>query len=184
MPALKEIPREWLIELEKIQTASGTLCILAGGALRDLNNDKVVKDIDLFLEHTPTLWDDLKMVYPNIVSRTGELPEYEEVDTVDLFEVEGVLDYPIQFIVKDKVTPKRLMSSFDIDICKIWTDGIMYEYDHAYQKDVQEETITISSMRDSYDLISIMNHASRIHRKYPEFNLRISQGLMSKGLEL
>ena len=45
----EKIPREWLLVLAGIQQAGATEAVIAGGALRDLFNNRAVKDVDIFL---------------------------------------------------------------------------------------------------------------------------------------
>lgn len=46
---IDKIPQEWKSVLTALQAAGAKEAMIAGGALRDLDNDRVVKDVDIFL---------------------------------------------------------------------------------------------------------------------------------------
>ena len=49
-PIALQIPEEWQKVLEAFQASGAIEAVIAGGALRDLFNDRAVKDVDIFLQ--------------------------------------------------------------------------------------------------------------------------------------
>jgi len=178
---LKEIPKEWLLILDKVQNEVGLKgAILAGGALRDLNLGGQVKDLDIFCKFTEGLEEKLEEVFGsgNVKNLFIDDEEYDSFDADQLFEVYSPdVDYPIQIIGKPKFSIERVIKSFDIDLCKFWTDGTRYEADVGAKDDWTTKTITISNTGDTKSFIGSVNHAARIFAKYPDFKITYGGGM-------
>jgi hypothetical protein len=162
---LKEVPREWLLELQKIQEKTKQpSAILAGGSLRDLNMGGLVKDLDFFLEYYKGIEEDLADLY-GVVGKMPYPLMYDGLPGIaNVYEVSApTVQYPIQIIAVLKYSVKRVINSFDINICKYWTDGVDYKYEGG-----NHGVILIDNIKEVRHLIKSVNRAARFKLKYPD----------------
>lgn len=116
-------------------------CIVAGGAPRNWEQNKVANDIDVYLYAGEThscssMLRALKKLFGesmvpmgltamelNDVSATERLEcPYDAMDIKWVFEG-NVMGTPVQFIVMKQPTFSSVVDRFDTSICKIWFDG-------------------------------------------------------------
>lgn len=158
--------------------------ILAGGALRDLDCGKEIKDLDFF---TNAPLDTLTITMKNTLQDAGipascELVEKELsigddykhplIYKVYLLKVD---DIEVNFIVT-RCPPVHFVNvGFDFGICKIYLDeNNKWVRSHAYCKDAFNKCITyIPTESNAHSRWHSLNrHLPRLLEKYPEYEYR------------
>ena len=191
---IDKVPQRWLDVLRSVQR-NFPEAVIAGGALRDLDNDRQVKDIDIFVidrgaDVTTMLLDDA-MGYPGVVL-AEQIQEYENstnglVSVVDYSHnkpnlLNGTMDWLVQeagpnfqFIVIDGAArdapnfyfPDYLMNDFDIGLCEIYLNGPMIFTTENYRRDKDNKTLTCTPTLGKEN--RTQERLIRISAKYPEF---------------
>ena len=176
---LKPPKIEWCVELNKIQQHYPE-AIIGGGALRDLNTDRPIKDLDVFLQYDDELYNNLCNLYgADNISNLDEMSEklYEDMDTVlgGVYEVvvDG-LDIPLQIIGMTTFgSVDKVSSYFDINLCKLFHDGVEYVGGiDKFRYDYNASVMTMESQ--GYPTVDAtvkffnrsMKHACRLLEKY------------------
>lgn len=143
----------------------GVFAIIAGGAARDTDNQKVFKDIDIFVVYdtedselkarVQAFFDD----YPGMMYLDEHEPDnpYEE----NLNRIEGVEDYQLRLngedfsvqIIHQDITEgvdplRQIVDSFDLNICQIAFkfDGETYKYvkSEGYKTDKRFHMVSLT----------------------------------------
>lgn len=149
--------------------------IVAGGFLRDLDNNVDFKDIDVFISsESGKTMDEVRYMFglPQEGSEIEETPEYIALSHVNqLLELDRQ-GYPFQIIMVDDPVEnfmKAQLDRFDIGLCKIAYDGkkVVRHPDYITDKKIKALTIysTGGRMRQSIE------RANRIKERYPEFEI-------------
>ena len=179
---LKPPKIEWCVELNKIQQHYPE-AIIGGGALRDLNTERPIKDLDVFLQYDDKLYKNLCDAYgEENISDLDELSEslYEDMNTVlgGVYEVavDG-LDIPLQIIGMTTFgSVEKVSNYFDINLCKLFhdgieyvggTDGFKYDYNAGVMTMESQDYETVSEAIKFYN--RSMKHACRLLEKYQGF---------------
>ena len=142
-------------ELNKLAPGS----ILAGGAVRDYDNNKPIKDYDFFIPavHLPHV---LKAV-PCIQIGHSYYGEFQ------VFNVKGAEEI-IQFIFTKEDPEWVVENTFDLGICYIYIDFSTGDVVRLkeYENDINSKTITLfrKKQRPGTD------HLERVSRKYKDFS--------------
>jgi hypothetical protein len=148
-------PTLWTTLLSSVREIYETEAIVAGGAVRDYNMDKPVKDIDIFLNtDADTLLD-----------RTPELGfgpyshVYEQKKAYDRQIIEDVINFQVlghdvQLIAKkmDDLNPASIFECFDFGFCQAAFDadnGLVYS--PAYHLDKQSGTCTLLTNDENWE---------------------------------
>lgn len=161
---MKTIPQAWIDVLSKVQTVS-PLAKIAGGALRDLFNDRPVKDVDIFIPYNPIIDFELGGLFCELTKVFEQCDEYAGVELLYIYEstIDGVL---YNFIV---CTEEHCdINNFDINICQISYDGNVLETTLNYVYGIGGEIIKIINVNS---LDENKERVKRIHKKYPEFKI-------------
>lgn len=186
------VPREWVGTLKLVQTLFPE-AVLAGGALRDLDNKKPVKDIDIFVTHSDNVENRLRVIFGDEEVRC-ELPETiasyvmenPPRDVRSIYHcgqtVSGVAIQVITLQLDKPFSLETVIERLDIGLCQIGTDGA-YGTDHGngdptvsvsmtldYLNDVSDKKFTI--MVDSVHRDRSLARIERLSKKYPEWTLR------------
>lgn len=156
------IPAEWVDLLQRIQAVLPS-AVIAGGALRDLDNNREVKDLDIFIRgdsvqecewHLHCLREAGFEVNYN-PSELTEYPEDQNLEVVVIASLETYDDLPVQLIFTNWDTAS-IVDRFDYGICRLSFDGKELvrpaEYDEDKQAQVfrlRRERPTAVSMRGS-----------------------------------
>lgn len=169
----KELPAQWLEVLRKIQTVFPSAKI-AGGALRDLMNDRDIKDVDIFCPISTN---------PGMADLVWKLFEGEDLSlnpTVTYTSNEDNGDdralYAVFTLHKDGWQYDIILASpddcsihnFDINICQISHDGEALTYTASYIQGITNKEIKALHVNRKD------RNAKRIERltaKYPEFTV-------------
>jgi hypothetical protein len=168
------IPEPWLRVLHLVQDQPAWKgSVLAGGALRDLDNGRPVKDVDIFV---PFL--DNESALKKLEDVCSRLPEKPLVDPVEHNSVHcskpgqpGINHFIFvhdgwKFEISQRTEQfdyKSLMCEFDVGLCMIaLTPSDEIFRNDAYKKDKANHTLTIVNQTGGRE----MDHAERILRKY------------------
>lgn len=172
------IPKEWDYVLNLIQKQFPK-AIIAGGALRDLDNGRSIKDVDIFIptsisgtvqelynavrEHY--IFADATLSFASYIDgEEQEVPEEHEdraLDGIVFFEYAG---YKFECIVCKPAFAD--ISSFDINICQIKYDGSCVIKTEAYERGVRDNYIRIVTQnRQDRNAARL----ARIAVKYPDW---------------
>lgn len=184
---------EWCKALQEVKSFAKE-AIIAGGALRDLNTDAVVKDLDIFIQYFDGLEDKLIEVYGKDNIRMLSQASEEDYDGIDGTMMGGVYevksehcDIPVQIISLVKfVSAQKQLDRFDIGLCMLCHDGIRYLTDPwRFFQDKNEETMTIYVKAEygvsmyGFELFEWINkalkHAQRLLKKYPNYKIQIKE---------
>lgn len=163
------MPPIWADVLRKVQSVFPT-AIIAGGALRDLDHDRPIKDVDIFvpgpaLREILTLFPDAVTTIPgddkaSRLARGAFEPVFyaNHVTTID--------GWRFEISVTDK--PLHLWFDYcDIGLCKIIYNGVSVEKHEDYIRDSAGGNVTVYG-----DIEFCRKHVERIMTKYPNFTLR------------
>lgn len=184
------IPTAWKQALSFVQQFCPE-AIISGGALRDLDNDRPVKDIDIFVSVPAAAHDRLSALYrlnnellvagadvreidPNKLYPVGE-----GNDVVGCFEmlVDG-LDLPVQVIMIDHHKSEAgdhkalVMARIDYGICQIAFDGETVETTAAYRSDKFFQVFELRQDRRDDELAASIHRYARLSQKYPGWKWR------------
>jgi hypothetical protein len=167
------IPSDWKQILTLLHNNGFPEAIIAGGCLRDLDNSKPVKDIDVFVvSKGPTTTSKLDVIF-NV---NGDcMASTNDSDT--LHPLAEVWEYssnfvPLQIIIMPEGPTKAYdflveqLNRFDIGLCRIGYDGVTVVRHEAYNKDKKDKTLTMLHQRTYNQSI---RRLSRIGLKYPDF---------------
>lgn len=137
-----DIPHAWAALQARLEYALGP-CVLAGGALRDLDNNRPVKDLDFFVKsgrHVPSYITDnakkaevqacevaMRRDVPGLEITERIDPEYaeafrDEIKFVWTCRVPGV-EHDIQVILGECESLKSAVERVDFGLCMIGWDG-------------------------------------------------------------
>lgn len=146
-----QIPAAYAAILTAVREAfPGSL--IAGGALRDLDNGRPVKDIDVFAPNCNS-FDDLyhraTHCLPEEHFATTEFHSYEDWCTR---EVVGVLNVESPFgpyqLIGLSTGPETIIPRLDFGICQIGYDGLEVVRSVAYEADKARKTFTLTRCDD------------------------------------
>lgn len=147
------IPQRWLDVLSALQSAGFTEAFIGGGALRDLDHGKPVKDVDIFVRYCGAeTFEKVKKILGNGgEDRTQYHSEYviNFPDVAGVYEFWSEFDEPPLNVIScngpdgDYAFREHHLARFDLGICRITHDGKYVAVDPAYQTDKANQTITI-----------------------------------------
>lgn len=174
MITIEDVPAEWLGVLSRVQAFSPT-AIIGGGCLRDLDNGKPIKDIDIFLDYEGDMLDvtsALEDTHPFIdMVLDGDYGPLGQGVT-GMVEVRAEYGLPINLIF---VTPGTCSfdaqaARFDFGICQIACDGDHIRATPAYAFDKQEQSFTLY-VREGDKVERSMRRWERLRSKYEGWTL-------------
>jgi len=169
---MMQIPAEWKAALTAVQ-AIYPEAVIAGGCLRDLDNGREVKDIDIFVR------GDAAPVLENLHARLlregyaaedidedSMYPVGERNEVVGFFEMEFEgLDVPLQIIMVNWDTA-RICDRFDFGICRIAFDGEKLIRTPEYEQDKTDRVFRLRRQRDDIEMVASVHRFARLSRKY------------------
>lgn len=180
MISVKDIPEDWKLIREMVSVIFGK-CILAGGALRDLDHGRPVKDVDLFV---PTedmtdlnvlmqrLADDYGVTITQTFNGSFEGTTNDEVVGCYTFmwrghEVQIIgLHFPFQFGDEPFDFHAATVNRLDIGLCRISFDGVWLHRDWSYLHDSFEKVLTTRYAPSEEALSRSVRRAERLQEKY------------------
>lgn len=134
------IPKEWDDVLSKIKEQfSGAR--IAGGALRDLDYNRPVKDVDIWIPTSSVvngtfdaelrgMFNDINLSHANVYGRIGE-EVHPDRELLAVYNFEDS-NYKYEIIVAQDSS--CILDSFDMSICQIEYDGINLRTTLEYDK--------------------------------------------------
>jgi hypothetical protein len=173
------IPQQWRDTLAAIHRAGYPEAIIAGGALRDLDNGAPVKDVDVFLR---TQNNDLQNLDVEFGFAGEDLTEFsvqyeqQNPDVVGVFQWYNPMagfEIPCQVIACNGpehagAFREYQMDRFDIGLCRVAFDGVKVHYTSPYCLDKAERQLRIVNPRN---LARSVERVRRIGEKYPNWKL-------------
>lgn len=186
------IPERWKALLSHIQRyAPGA--IIGGGLLRDLDNGRQPKDVDIFIP-AGTDMDEVRDIvvrtHPRCLYNIGA--EYHECDETitDTFQyaTEDDDDLPVGLIVvASSITPAERFKRFDFGLCQIIFNGERVIKTADYHCDKLNQTLTLTRADNEEQFNRSLDRYKRLSTKYdwplvisPEFFKRF----LRPGFEL
>lgn len=157
---------------------------LAGGALRDLDNGKVIKDLDVFLSADADMDAIMFAMLDHGYATVGtDLSLSEEYGSLGV-GVTGILELlnidsgkpPLNFIRVEEPTVTGQINRFDFGICQIAYDGERVMKTPAYLLDKASKTFTITRHDDGID--RALRRWERLRQKYVNWQLVNPEGEM------
>jgi hypothetical protein len=175
-----DIPAPWRHMLTTLQMFFPD-AVIAGGCLRDRDTGVKVKDIDVFMPAATSTENDLQTI-AGVLRREGwdvschAATMYPQgMDT----RVIGVLDTsypgcpPIQIIVGEWFTDRRLLDKFDFGICQIMYDGRDLIKTRDYDRDFVNAQFRIVTERSDLAFVQSINRWARLKGKYPTWTFHL-----------
>ncbi|MEZ2409817.1 hypothetical protein AB6806_23785 [Bosea sp. RCC_152_1] len=173
---IADIPGAWLTILAAVQTIHPE-AILAGGALRDLDNGRPVKDLDIFIDAGRVSVGALSVLLgidPTTVHVQGcdfsSCLNESDCQFSDTFSclgwevnVIGLADMP--------VTLASVTERVDFGICQIGTDGVEVRKTLAYHNDKAFRRFTVCRQQSVDETDRSLRRWDRISAKYPGWTL-------------
>lgn len=161
------IPPEWSELLDYIQ-AFAPSAILAGGALRDLDNDRPVKDLDVFVHRSEAqqALDCLREAGFSIrLTYRGGYITGKDVLFAYSCSKEGHIEVNL-IVLKLDFGMNECLSRMDFGICQAGTDGESIVTTDAYDSDKENKSITLKRAESKYDFDWSMKRYRRLQTKY------------------
>ena len=184
MIVFDDIPEIWKTLLSNIASALGPT-VLAGGALRDLDNGRPVKDLDFFVKcgtHANPLDDDkwgevhraeaaLRAGVPGLEVVNRIDPEYaeafrDEIKYVWTCTVPGVA-HELQIILGSCETLKEAVDRVDFGLCMIGFDGATLYRSREYLADQAAGIFTLYRADNATNHERSLKRYKRFTEKYP-----------------
>jgi hypothetical protein len=184
---IEDIPASWRTTLDNIRFHLRD-AVLAGGALRDRDNGRPVKDLDVFVGGETER--DLFAIRQKLVDAGFACEEIDtermypigEHEVVGFFGVRdpsvhltGVPD-AIQLIVVRWPTD-QIVRRFDFGICQIAFDGTEVIRTAAYHTDKAERTFRICRQREDFELEASVKRYARLLAKYEGWDFSLGEAL-------
>lgn len=172
-----EIPSCWLEVFKTVQSVEPS-AILAGGALRDLDNERPVKDLDIFVPvdslNPPRIVEALSKTH-QLESWLGD--QYFDWDTcvANVGVINAVVEGlpPVNLIVIHDCTIANQMERFDFGICRIMFNGNTLHRHPGYVKDKEDHTFTLLRNCTYEQRVYSRKRFERLQEKYPGWTLVI-----------
>jgi hypothetical protein len=174
-----KIPECWLDVIGKIRSHTPKLgnATIAGGALRDLDLGRAIKDVDIFIPNVANLEDVLLNALDD-VEYTSWNPIHHVSAKASAANIGVILDH-YQFEVNgwrfeaipivNPFTQKTIIEQFDLGLCMITLDGDTVYRAPEYKHDVAHKLMTIVNQKGNG---SELRHAKRLLKKYVGWTIR------------
>lgn len=173
------LPESWVKVVSAIQSYDDgwKYATLAGGALRDLDLGRPIKDVDIFVPYDECMGEYLvhAMKIADIaITNLTEVPHDNNaasgcVNTAShfLFEHDG-WKFEISQRFENFHDYRHVLDTFDLGLCMICLDGgSKVHRSWAYDEDVKNQTITVIRQTGGREV----EHAQRLLKKYPSWSI-------------
>jgi len=144
--------------------------MIAGGALRDLDNDRPVKDLDIFAPDVPDL-DLLRsraagLLRPGaLMGVMGGYESWATAECVGVLDISGPLsDFQL---IGLRSGPETIIPRLDFGICQIGHTGEQLIVTPAYLADKANQTFTLVRSDDDAQRDRSVRRHERLAEKYP-----------------
>lgn len=183
------IPTLWSDVLSKIQTVFPS-AVIAGGALRDLDNERPIKDVDIFIPvQTPDDYTKIYDLFPDaVLSKHTQygikaVPDDADRDIWAIFNLNRGSLLDGSFISFDLIICTEAaadMNSFDINLCQIIYDGHKVVKSNEYIKGQAEKVLKVLNVNRTDRNARRME---RMKAKYPDFTVELYQTDLEEFLD-
>lgn len=176
LQTVADIPLAWQKELADLRAVCPT-AVLAGGALRDLDNGREVKDLDIFIRamserEALCAIELLNASGFHVEHQPSDLTSYPEDQNLEVVLIANVVGSdetpPVQLIFTNWDTD-RIVERFDYGICRVAFDGTNLVVSDDYIDDREAQVFRLR--RDRPTAISMRGSIHRYARltadKYP-----------------
>lgn len=175
------IPQEWQDVLKEVQAVFPS-AVIAGGALRDLMNNKPIKDVDIFVpiyeDYVGSLDAAYEAVWNMFKGETINLDPASEYHSSELntdrdihaiFDlIRGPLFEETQYDIILCKPEAALVHTFDINICQIIYDGKQVRFTGAYAHGILTRTIKVMNVNRTD---RNQRRVERMQEKYTDFTV-------------
>jgi hypothetical protein len=150
--------------------------LIAGGCLRDLDNGRPVKDVDIFVPNCPSYDDTLALVREHLVPdpqmMSNTMGGYEAWATPELVGVFDICrpDQDFQPVCLSG-GPETILGRMDFGICRISYDGESVHRTDEYLADQATKTFTLLRSDDDAQHDRSMRRWDRFREKYGDWTL-------------
>lgn len=183
-----QIPTEWLEVLRKVQRVFPQ-AFIAGGALRDLEYNRPVKDVDIFIPvpRTEGSIEEQEVAFLSNISKLDDMfdhlvsptiPVYFKNVTEDILKggrlVESVHNVRIDDVHYEMIlAPEETcdIRTFDFSICQIKFDGDTVERTEAYQQTLADGVVLFN--HDYRTPNRAKERIERMQNKFPDLEIRV-----------
>lgn len=167
------IPENWKALLAAVREILPD-AVIGGGCLRDLDNDREVKDIDIFTNGTGLR--DLAKKRDYLIEAGFDCDEIDPDklypigdgnDVVGHFDMHwpGVIGYPVQ-IIAVAWPIQRIVERFDFGICWLAFDGETLTRSAEYEEDKRDKVFRLRRQRTAEEMVASVHRYARLSRKY------------------
>jgi len=172
------LPQPWLDTMHRLWGVLPS-AILAGGALRDLDNDREVKDIDVFYveEGYPVCYldDGLAKIgyqFHNQCGGTYMTGAAAEVDATSVYRSEHGLPDLNLIRLMPWFNQEKIIGRVDFGICQIGFDRNGIHMTDAYRRDKADRCFTLTRADCVEGVKRSLNRFDRLRQKYHDWELR------------
>lgn len=184
---MQPIPQEWIDTLKKVQEVFPQ-AIIAGGALRDLQYNREVKDVDIFIpiQRTEDSWasevnvlaaiQKIENMFDTVVMPT--IPVYFKESTEDFIKAGRLLETVQNTSIGETKyeiiigTPESCdIEKFDFSICQISFDGVNLRSTNAYKRTLATNMIEFN--KDWRTPTRAKERIARMKAKFPDLQMDV-----------
>jgi hypothetical protein len=180
--------RGWADMLNRVRSVAPS-AFLAGGAVRDLDNGRPVKDLDVFFnEETVGDWDFGKVlggryVYKNGVADCSYIDAASEICSTSTFsDVQGGPDLNLINTVPG-IDTMKMLERMDFGICLIGFNGEQVIRTSKYDHDQRGQMFTLTRADTIEGTVRSLKRYDRLVQKYEDWPLVIPAHLREVGYE-
>uniref|UniRef100_E6VL57 Uncharacterized protein n=1 Tax=Rhodopseudomonas palustris (strain DX-1) TaxID=652103 RepID=E6VL57_RHOPX len=166
-----KLPEAWSLVMDRVRSVLPS-AFIAGGALRDLDNGRPVKDIDVFFTDEMN-WHEIDKALAGIYEYARECPgQYLDGAAA---EVSGTTTYlsltgfapELNLIQLDQsFNPATIIDRVDFGICQIGADVMGVSVTEAYRHDKVNECFTLTRAETVEGVERSIKRYERLQQKY------------------
>ena len=178
-----ELPETWSSLLSLLRTVLPS-AYLAGGAIRDFDNGRIVKDFDVFFTEGRASIDTVEGALMGLYAYKNGCPflEYmgaarEVMSTQTYRSLTGLPELNL-ILLKKEFNPASIIERVDFGLCQIGADPLGVEYTAAYEFDRANECFTLTRAESVEGVIRSLKRYDRLKQKYPCGFRRSRPGIM------
>ena len=171
MLTFESIPPYWHLALDRVQRYNKS-AVISGGAIRDLDLGRPVKDIDIFVSAEAAM-KSIKGVIGDMSTAWTENPEYADgtARAILASSTSNPVDksqLPINITKLGKGSnPRERWREHDFGLCQIMFDGHKFESTEYYEHDKENQTLTLTHCDSYYAWYRSFKRYHRLFQKYP-----------------
>lgn len=172
-----ELPAAWVVLLAEVRSVLPS-AYLAGGAIRDFDNARPVKDFDVFFTEGFGNITALERALTGLYEYKSECPG-SYMDAAK--EVNGTMTYrslcglpELNLILLDpSFNPAAIIERVDFGLCQIGADILGVDYTPAYEFDRQNQCLTLARAESVDAVRRSLKRYERLSQKYVGWTLNV-----------